>query len=243
MFFKKNILWSSLLLLTINAHASNSESSIYNDIDAGSVSKINDVKTPKASDGNQYSVLNKSFYIDMKSKVGMPNLKLEYTNNAYSTRFSNLPNNYMNNDSNLVDMDLQYGDVVSYYTLFSPYTSFGMNVGAGLRQYIGDFEYRTDNVIEKESLNSTIPLSYIDMFYEVSENSAYIGIYNKESQLNKDKIKEAGVYYKKRISGIDNLNFTASYSLSNISFSKAYNAHDYSGAETSGLNLQMKFTY
>lgn len=243
MFIKKTILLSSLLIASISSYANENDSQMYDDIDAGSVSKVSDVKSGSESASSKYGSLGKSFYLDMKSKIGLPNIKLEYTNNTYTTRYGDTTNTYINNESNLVDVNLQYGDAVSYYTIYSPIKSFGLNLGGGLRQYLGKIEYKDNNFTEKESLNSTIPLTYIDLFYELSQNSSYIGFYSKESQLKNDKIQESGIYYKKRISGVDNLNLTASYAFSDISFSKAYNANDYSGVETDGINLQLRFSY
>ncbi len=215
---------------------------MYDDIDAGSVSKVNDIKSSSSSISN-FSLLDKSFYLDMKSKVGLPNIKLEYTNNTYSTKLNDINNNYINNQPNFIDLNLQYGDIVSYYTLYSPIENLGFNLGAGLRQYIGNIEYQDNNEIEKESLNSTIPLTYIDTFYNIGDRSQFVGLYTKESQLKNEKIQESGIYYKKKLTGIDNLNFTASYSISSISFSNSYNTRNDAGLESNGLNFQLRLAY
>lgn len=215
------------------------EDSLYVDVESGAGSKLNNVTAQGANNAKlSYNTIAESFYLDLKTKVGLPNLKLEYTSNAYSTNYGEINTNYINNQPNFVDVNLQYGDVVSYYTLFADNYNVGVNLGGGLRQYVGDIE----SAQEKESLNSTVPLTYVDMFYSLDKNE-YVGLYTKESQLANEKVQESGLYYKNNITQVDNLSFMATYALSNLSFANDYNANDAAGIKTSGLNFQLKLTY
>lgn len=215
------------------------EDSLYVGVESGAGSKLNNVTAQGANNAKlSYNTIADSFYLDLKTKVGLPNLKLEYTSNAYSTNYGEINTNYINNQPNFIDVNLQYGDVVSYYTLFADNYNIGVNLGGGLRQYVGDIE----SAQEKESLNSTVPLTYIDMFYSLDKNE-YVGLYTKESQLANEKVQESGLYYKNNITQVDNLSFMATYALSNLSFANDYNASDAAGIKTSGLNFQLKLTY
>jgi len=215
------------------------EDSLYVDVESGAGAKLNNVTAQGANNAKlSYNTIAESFYLDFKTKVGLPNLKLEYTSNAYSTNYGEINTNYINNQPNFVDVNLQYGDVVSYYTLFADNYNVGVNLGGGLRQYVGNIE----SAQEKESLNSTVPLTYIDMFYSFDKNE-YVGLYTKESQLANEKVQESGLYYKNNITQVDNLSFMATYALSNLSFANDYNANNDAGIKTSGLNFQLKLTY
>jgi hypothetical protein len=207
-------------------------------VEGGAASKLSNVTTQGSSKLN-YNTIAQSFYLDLKTEMGVPNFKLEYTNNAYSTNYGEVNKSYINNQANFVDVNLQYGDVVSYYTLFANDYNVGMNLGGGLRQYMGDIE---SSQAGKESLNATIPLSYLDMFYSLDKNE-YIGLYTKESQLATEKIQESGLYYKNNITKVDNLSFIATYALSNLSFADDYSAVNGAGLKTSGLNFQLKLSY
>lgn len=216
------------------------EDSLYVEVESGAAPKLNNVTAQGTSNAKlSYNTIAQSFYMDFKTKMGMPNLKLEYTNNAYSTNYGEVNTNYINNQANFVDVNLQYGDVVSYYTLFAGNYNFGMNLGGGLRQYVGEIE---SSQAGKESLNSTIPLTYVDLFYSLDKHE-YLGFYTKESQLATEKIQESGLYYKNNVTKVDNLSFIATYALSNLSFADDYNAKNGAGLKTSGLNFQLKFTY
>lgn len=216
------------------------EDSLYVTIESGAAPKLNNVTAQGTSNSKlNYNTIAQSFYLDLKTKVGMPNLKLEYTNNAYSTNYGEVNTNYINNQANFIDVNLQYGDAVSYYTLFADNYNFGMNLGAGLRQYVGQIE---SSKLGKESINSTIPLTYVDMFYSLDKDE-YIGFYSKESQLASEKIQESGLYYKNSINKVDNLSFIATYALSNLSFATDYDASNAAGLKTSGLNFQLKLSY
>lgn len=220
--------------------AAMAEDSLYVDVESGASPKLNNVTAQGTSNAKlSYNTIAESFYLDFKTKVGMPNLKLEYTNNAYSTNYGEVNTNYINNQANFVDVNLQYGDVVSYYTLFAANYNFGVNLGGGLRQYIGEIE---SSQLGTESINSTIPLTYLDMFYSLDKHE-YIGLYTKESQLANEKIQESGLYYKNNITKVDNLSFIATYALSNLSLTDDYNANNGAGIKSSGLNFQLKFTY
>lgn len=216
------------------------DDSLYVDVESGAGPKLNNVTAQGTTNAKlSYNTIAQSFYLDFKTKVGLPNLKLEYTSNAYSTNYGEINSNYINNQPNFIDVNLQYGDVVSYYTLFADNYNLGVNLGGGLRQYVGDIE---SSQAEKESLNSTIPLTYIDMFYSFDKNE-YVGLYTKESQLATEKVQESGLYYKNNITKVDNLSFMATYALSNLSFADDYKANDGAGIKTSGLNFQLKLSY
>lgn len=243
----KTIIIGSLLttICSLSVYADDKEKApLYKDVDAGVASNLSSVTSDGLS-GNKsnFNLVAKSFYLDLKSNIGMPNFKMEYINNAYSTRYGDTSSSsYINDQPNFVDVNLQYGDVVSYYTLNYNY-NWGVNVGGGLRQYLGDVEYRgVEGDVYKESLNSTIPLSYVDVFYSLEKDES-IGLYKKESQLVNQSISESGLYYKRRISQVDNLSFTASYAISNLSFANDYNSSNYSAIESSGINLQLKLFY
>lgn len=209
-------------------------------VEGGAATNLTNVTAQGSSNAKlNYNTLAQSFYLDLKTKMGMPNLKLEYTSNAYSTNYGEVNANYINNQANFVDVNLQYGDAVSYYTLFADNYNFGVNLGGGLRQYVGEIETAQ---LGSESLNSTIPLTYLDMFYSLDKNE-YVGLYTKESQLATEKIQESGLYYKNNITKVDNLSFIATYALSNLSFADDYSANKDAGLKTSGLNFQLKFTY
>lgn len=209
-------------------------------VESGTASILNNVTAQGASNSKiNYNTIAQSFYLDLKTEMGMPNFKLEYTNNAYSNNYGEVNKSYINNQVNFVDVNLQYGDVVSYYTLFANNYNLGVNLGGGLRQYMGDVE---STQAGKESLNATIPLSYVDMFYSIDKNE-YVGLYTKESQLANENVQESGLYYKNNMTKVDNLSFIATYALSNLSLADDYQATHDTGVKSSGLNFQVKLSY
>lgn len=228
-----------VVITGIMSTAAMADDSLYVNVESGAGQKLNNVTAQGNSNAKlNYNTIAQSFYLDFKTKVGLPNLKLEYTSNAYSTNYGEINTNYINNQPNFIDVNLQYGDAVSYYTLFADNYNMGVNLGGGLRQYVGDIE----SAQAKESINATIPLTYVDMFYSLDKNE-YVGLYSKESQLANEKVQESGLYYKNNITKVDNLSFMATYALSNLSLAEDYKANNDAGIKTSGLNFQVKFTY
>jgi len=226
----KKICILSLISISLSGYtfANDNNEVIYDDIDAGSVSSVSSIKSNAVSNLN---LMAQSFYLDFKSHIGLigvPNLKLEYTNNAYTSQ----------QGSSIAS--LQYADVISYYTLNSNY-KIGANLGGGLRQYIGDIEFSSNNDYN-QSLNDTIPLSYFDLFYPLNEKNESVGIYTKGSHFNNNTISESGLYYKRNIKSVDNLSLITSYSISKNYFNTDTidKAPD---MKASGINLQLMLSY
>jgi hypothetical protein len=216
------------------------DDSLYVNVESGTATNVNNITAQSASNSKMsYNNIAQSFYLDLKTRVGMPNFKLEYTSNAYSTNYGEINSNYINNQANFLDVNLQYGDVVSYYTLRADNYDVGVNLGGGLRQYVGEID---SSQMGKESFYSTIPLTYLDMFYSLDKNE-YVGLYSKGSQLATEKIQESGLYYKNNITNVDNLSFIATYALSNLSLADDYKANNDAGIQTNGLNFQLKLSY
>lgn len=208
-------------------------------IESGSVFNFADLKSDIVS---QNYMANKSFYFNIISKDYIPSLKLEYNDGSFSNKSGlNSSNVFSNKDVSSIDINLIYGDVVSYYTLKSS-LDFGLNLGLGLRQYAGEIEYETETKTEIRPLNSTVPLYYFDVFYNLSENeNTKIGTYVKESEFNSQLIKDTSLYFKTNINKIDNLLFVASYSTSNINLLNS--SSNESLIESDGLNMQLKYFY
>lgn len=242
--YKKITTLTLLLLFSINANAKdnkNEDNLFIEKIESGSLFKFADLKSDIIS---QSYIENKSFYFNIISKNYIPNFRLEYNSGSYSNKSGLMSSNvFSDKDISSIDINLKYGDIVSYYTLKnSYYDSFGLNIGLGIRQYAADIKYNTDINKENNQLNSTIPLSYIDLFYSINEsNTASIGTYIKESEFNSHSIKDTSIYFKSNIKNVDNLVFLASYSTSNITLSN--NLYRDSLIDTSGVNVQLKYFY
>lgn len=241
---KKLLITTAIGILSFNAIAEENakekeDEKIIEKIESGSFFKVSDLKSNVF---NQIYTQNNSFYFNIISKNILPNLKLEYNNGSYKNKNSiSDSNTYINDNISFIDMNLQYGDIVSYYTANSDY-NFGANFGVGLRQYVGDIEYSQNEKQIENTINSTVPLSYFDLFYSLDSNSnTSIGTYIKESEFNSNSIKDSGLYFKTALENVDNLVFMASYSKSHISF---FGDRDNDSLiESEGLNLQVKYVY
>lgn len=234
-----------LILFSLNSYADSAieekeeNRDFIEKIESGSIFNFADLKSDIIS---QNYMANKSFYFNIISKDYIPNLKLEYNDGSFSNKSGlNSGNVLSNKDISSIDINLIYGDVVSYYSLKSS-TDFGLNLGLGLRQYAGEIEYDTETKTEVRPLNSTVPLSYFDVFYNLSEDdNTKIGTYVKESEFNSHSIKDTSIYFKTNINKVDNLLFIASYSTSNIKLSNSSSSE--SLIESAGINMQLKYFY
>ncbi len=236
----KNKIILILLLLPLSAIAEEKieeKENFIEKIDSGSLSKVSDVSSDLF---NQSYLENKSFYFDITVNKFLPNLKLEYNDGYYNSKRSLNSDSYINDNISFIDMNLQYGDIVSYYTIKDE-NNLGVNFGFGLRQYVGNIEYNQNEIDIEQDITSTIPLTYMDLFYELKEKNSYVGTFIKESEFANENIKDYGVYLKSNIGYVDNLSSIISYSTSSVSFF----ANDYSGKaiDSEGLNLQLKYVY
>lgn len=252
MFFTKyNILLLSVLASNLCVASDNlpnketAEEDFYK-ADVGSIVRINSLKSDLFASvntvKNTVNTFEKSFYLNIKNTISsIPNLKIEYVNS--SLRGNNLYNDGFSTKSSSFDVDIQHADFVSYYTL-DGIRNVNLDVGFGLRQYIGEVSLSESTSTSTDSINSTIPLSYIDLSYSISDYSK-IGAYVKESQLANDNIQDSAIYYSAHLNSSDNLNFIASYSLSNFSLDERTEllSNDYSNFTSEGLNLQLVYAY
>lgn len=214
--------------------------------DVGSIVRINSLKSDIFSSvntvKNTVNTFEKSFYINIKNTIAnIPNLKIEYVNS--SLRGNNQYNDGLSSKSSALDVDLQHADLVSYYTL-NGIENVNLDLGFGLRQYIGEVSLSESTNTSTDSINSTIPLSYVDLSYSLSDYSK-VGAYIKESQLANDNIQDSAIYYSAHLNSSDNLNFIASYSLSNFSLDEKTEllTNDYSNFTSEGINLQLVYAY
>lgn len=253
MFFNKyNILLLSVLASNIcfaSDSLPNQETKDEEDFyqaDVGSITRINSLKSDLFSSvdtvKNKVNTFEKSFYLNIKNTIdSIPNLKIEYASS--SLRGNNQYNDGLSTKSSSLNLDLQHADFVSYYTLYG-IKNVNLDVGFGLRQYIGEVSLRESTNTSTDSINSTIPLSYVDLSYSLSDYSK-IGAYIKESQLANDNIQDSAIYYSANLNNSDNLNFIASYSLSNFSLDERTEllSNDYSNFTSEGINLQLVYAY
>lgn len=241
--FKKTMISNlSLLLLfsiSVNAEDNIEDNKFIEKIESGSVFKVSDLNSDIIT---QTHTEKQSFYINVISKSYMPSLKLEYNDDSYNNKhYLSASEIELNKDIYSIDVNLKYGDIVSYYTLPSV-NNFGLSLGMGLRQYVSDIEYSKDNLREHNNLNFTVPLSYIDLFYNLNDtDTSSIGAYVKESEFNSHSIKDTSIYFKSNLSNVNNLSFIASYSTSNITLSDE--KYDQSLIDSSGINIQLKYIY
>lgn len=229
-----------LLLLPLSVMAEEKleeEEKFIEKIDSGSLSKITNLSSDLF---NKSYIENTSFYFDITVNKFLPNLKLEYNDGYYNSKKSLNSESYINDNISFIDMNLQYGDIVSYYTIKNE-KNLGVNFGFGLRQYVGNIEYNQNEVEIQQDITSTIPLTYMDLFYELKEKKSYVGTFIKESEFANENIKDYGIYLKSNIRYVDNLSTIVSYSTSSVSFF----ANNYSGKaiDSEGLNFQLKYIY
>lgn len=244
--FKEILLSAAIGLLSFSAVADETEEDfdeedIIQKIESGSFFRISDIKSNLL---NQNYTKNNSFYFNVISKDMLPNFKLEYNNNKYKNKRTGSSDDIGSfsdsvGDIDSMDMDLQYGDVVSYYTASN---NLNLDFGVGFRQYFGNIHYNEDKVAFEKSITTTIPLTYLDFYYylDSTENSS-IGTYIKTSELNNGDVNDSGIYFKTYLENIDNMSVIASYSKSNMSLFG--NTEKDSSIESAGLNFEVKYYY
>src|SRR5690606_18190459 len=124
--------------------------------DVGSVVRINSLKSDLFSSvntvKNTVNTFEKSFYLNIKNTIAnIPNLKIEYVNS--SLRGNNQYNDGLSSKSSALDIDIQHADLVSYYTL-NGIENVNLDLGFGLRQYIGEVSLRESTNTSTDSINS-----------------------------------------------------------------------------------------